>query len=288
MEAAPATRGATDGSGMPDDRAETTGDHGPPCPREPAGVMPAPVLRVLDVSQTFGADAHALRGVTLDVRRGETLMLIGESGSGKTTLLRLLNGLRHPTSGEVRIHGASIRVQDPIALRRRIGYVQQDAGLLPHWTVGDNVGLVPFLLGWEPARRASRVDALLALMNLDPPRFRPRYPLELSGGQRQRVAVARALAADPAIVLLDEPFGALDAMTRRDLQRQFLDLKNRLTPTMVMVTHDIDEALRLGDRIAVLKEGRLLQIGRPDDLLRAPAHDYVARLLRHRSDGGRP
>ncbi len=248
----------------------------------------APVISVHNVSQEFSAGVHALQDVNLDVSQGETLILIGESGSGKTTLLRLLNGLQHPTSGDVRLHGEALRVQDPIALRRRVGYVQQDAGLLPHWTVEDNVGLVPFLLGWEPQRTATRVDALLELMKLDPPRFRTRYPIELSGGQRQRVAFARALAANPEIILLDEPFGALDAMTRHDLQQHFLDLKHGLKQTMVMVTHDIDEALRLGDRIAVLKDGRLLQIGRPDDLLQAPAHDDVSRLMHYRSDGRRP
>ncbi len=250
-------------------------------------MRPAPVLGIHNVTLEFGSDVRALRDVALDVLQGETLVLIGESGSGKTTLLRLLNGLQQPTSGEVRIHGEALRAQDPIALRRRIGYVQQDAGLLPHWTVEANIGLVPVLLGWEPKRRADRVDALLKLMHLDPRRFRTRYPIELSGGQRQRVALARALAADPAIVLLDEPFGALDSITRHELQTQFLDLKQRLNKTMVMVTHDIDEALRLGDRIAVLQEGRLLQIGRPTDLLQTPAHDYVSRLLRHQTRGRR-
>ena len=248
----------------------------------------APVLSIRDVSQEFRSGVRALQAISLNVCQGETLILIGESGSGKTTLLRLLNGLQHPTSGEVRIHGEAIRVQDPIALRRRIGYVQQDAGLLPHWTVEDNIGLVPFLLGWEAPRRTSRVDALLELMKLDPQRFRTRYPIELSGGQRQRVAFARALAANPEIILLDEPFGALDSMTRHELQNQFLGLKQRLKQTMVMVTHDIDEALRLGDRIAVLKDGRLLQIGRPDELIQTPAHDDVSRLLHYRSEGGRP
>ena len=251
-------------------------------------MTPAPVLSIHNASQEFRSGVRALQAINLDVCQGETLILIGESGSGKTTLLRLLNGLQHPTSGEVRIHGEAIRVQDPIALRRRIGYVQQDAGLLPHWTVEENIGLVPFLLGWESPRRTSRVDALLELMKLEPQRFRTRYPIELSGGQRQRVAFARALAADPEIILLDEPFGALDSITRHELQNQFLGLKQRLKQTMVMVTHDIDEALRLGDRIAVLKEGRLLQIGRPDELLQTPAHDDVSRLLHHRSDGGRP
>ena len=248
-------------------------------------MMNAPALSVRDVSKEFGPDVRVLKHVDLEVAEGETLVLIGESGSGKTTLLRLFNGLTHPSSGEVHIHGEPVRVNDPIALRRRIGYVQQDAGLLPHWTVEENVGLVPLLLGWEPELRTNRVRALLDLVHLDPQRFRTRYPLELSGGQRQRVAFARALAADPGIVLLDEPFGALDAITRHELQRQFLGLKQRLKKTMVMVTHDVDEALQLGDRIAVLKEGRLLQIGPPADLLDAPAHDYIVQLLRHRSHG---
>ena len=251
-------------------------------------MMNPPVLSIRDVSKEFGPGVRVLKHVDLEVVQGETLVLIGESGSGKTTLLRMFNGLTHPSSGEVRIHGEPIRVKDPIALRRHIGYVQQDAGLLPHWTVEENIGLVPLLLGWEPKRRTSRVDALLELVHLDPHQFRTRYPIELSGGQRQRVAFARALAADPEIVLLDEPFGALDAITRHELQRQFLGLKQHLKKTMVMVTHDVDEALQLGDRIAVLKEGHLLQIGTPIDLLNAPAHDYIVQLLHHRSHGDHP
>ncbi len=242
-------------------------------------------LSIRDVSKEFSPGVRVLTHVDLEVVQGETLILIGESGSGKTTLLRMFNGLTHPSSGEVCIHGEPIQVKDPIDLRRHVGYVQQDAGLLPHWTVEENVGLVALLLGWEPERRTSRVHELLDLVQLDPQQFRARYPIELSGGQRQRVAFARALAADPAIVLLDEPFGALDAITRHELQRQFLGLKQRLKKTMVMVTHDVDEALRLGDRIAVLKDGHLLQTGTATDLLNAPAHDYIVQLLRHRSHG---
>ena len=250
--------------------------------------MNTPVLSVRDVSKEFDPDVRVLDHVDLEVVEGETLVLIGESGSGKTTLLRMFNALTHPSSGEVCIHGEPIRVKDPIDLRRHIGYVQQDAGLLPHWTVEANIGLVPLLLGWEPERRTSRVHALLDLVHLEPQQYGARYPIELSGGQRQRVAFARALAADPGIVLLDEPFGALDAITRHELQRQFLGLKQHLNKTMVMVTHDVDEALQLGDRIAVLKEGRLLQVGTPANLLNAPAHDYVVQLLRHRSHGEHP
>lgn len=251
-------------------------------------MMNPSALSIRDVSKAFGPDVRVLDHVDLEVVEGETLVLIGESGSGKTTLLRMFNALTHPSSGEVCIHGEPIRVKDPIDLRRHIGYVQQDAGLLPHWTVEENIGLVPRLLGWEPERRTSRVHALLDLVHLEPQQFRARYPIELSGGQRQRVAFARALAADPGIVLLDEPFGALDAITRHELQGQFLGLKQHLNKTMVMVTHDVDEALQLGDRIAVLKEGCLLQVGTPANLLNAPAHDYVVQLLRHRSHGEHP
>lgn len=247
--------------------------------------MNPPALSVHDVTMEFEAHVRVLQHVNLNVPQGQTLILIGESGSGKTTLLRTLNGLNHPTSGEICLHGESIRSKDPIELRRHVGYVQQDGGLLPHWTVEENVSLVPVLLGWDREKRTSRVQELLEMVNLDPTRYRTRYPIELSGGQRQRVAFARALAADPSIVLLDEPFGALDSITRHTLQRQFLRLKRHLQKTLVMVTHDVDEAIRLGDRIAVLKDGRLLQIGSPAELLNAPAHDDVAQLLRHRSRG---
>jgi len=245
--------------------------------------MKSPVLSVHDVCKEFENQVHALQHIDLEIYHGETVMLIGESGSGKTTLLRMLNGLDRQTSGAVRIHGEPMHAQDPIELRRHIGYVQQDGGLLPHWTVEENIGLVPRLLGWEADQRTARVDVLLELIHLDPIHYRTRYPIELSGGQRQRVAFARALAANPDIILLDEPFGALDAITRHQLQEEFLGLKQRLKKTMVMVTHDIDEALLLGDRIAVLKDGHLLQIGRPTELLHTPAHEYISELLQHRS-----
>lgn len=251
-------------------------------------MMPFPALSVHNVCKEFGADVRALQHIDLEVLQGETVVLIGESGSGKTTLLRMLNGLDSPTSGEVRIHGEALQGKDPIEVRRHIGYVQQDGGLLPHWTVEENIGLVPLLLGWDAAQRTSRIHTLLELVHLDPEQYRARYPIELSGGQRQRVAFARALAADPEIVLLDEPFGALDAITRHELQEQFLGLKQHLNKTMVMVTHDIDEALQLGDRIAVLKNGHLLQIGSPTELLHTPAHDYISQLLHHRSNRDHP
>ena len=238
-----------------------------------------PSLEAQAVTKTFSGGVQALRGVDLGVNKGETVVLIGESGCGKTTLLRMFNRLEEPTEGAVRIEGRPAVSHDPIRLRRHTGYVQQEGGLLPHWTVERNVELVPELLGWPADRRRARSAELLALVGLDPDTFRHRHPRELSGGQRQRVAFARALAADPPVVLLDEPFGALDALTRLELQREFLQLKRRLAKTILLVTHDLEEAFRLGDRIAVMKEGRLLQIAAPDELRREPADDYVRSLL---------
>jgi osmoprotectant transport system ATP-binding protein len=236
-------------------------------------------LEVVEVGKTWGDGTRALSGVSFTVAAGETLALVGESGSGKTTLLRLFNRLVEPTSGEVRIGGQPAARLDPIVLRRGIGYVPQDGGLLPHWRVARNVELVPRLLGWDRPRRGERAREMLELVGLDPTAHAGRYPAELSGGQRQRVAFARALAADPPVVLLDEPFGALDALTRLELHRQFLELKRRLGKTTVLVTHDLGEAFRLADRIGVMRAGRLLQLGRPEELVAAPAHEYVRELL---------
>jgi osmoprotectant transport system ATP-binding protein len=249
----------------------------------------APALEARRVSKVYhrvssghgpdGDGVLALDGASLIVERGETVVLVGESGSGKTTLLRLFNRLEVATSGEVLVAGEPVDASDPIELRRRIGYVQQEGGLLPHWTVERNVELVPALLGWTTERRRARVAELLELVGLPAPTYGPRYPRELSGGQRQRVAFARAIAADPAVVLLDEPFGALDAITRLELQDEFLRLKNRLGKTFLLVTHDLREAFRLADRIAVMKSGRALQVAPPAELARDPADSYVARLL---------
>jgi len=236
-------------------------------------------LEARGAKRLFPGGVHALRGVDLTVASGETVVLIGESGCGKTTLLRMFNRLEEPTEGTILIGGRPAIDHDPIELRRHTGYVQQDGGLLPHWTVQRNVELVPELLGWEAKRRRARSSELLALVGLTPDRFRWRYPRHLSGGQRQRVAFARALAADPPVVLLDEPFGALDALTRLELQREFLQLKRRLAKTILLVTHDLQEAFRLGDRIAVMQDGRLLQTAAPDELRREPADDYVRSLL---------
>ncbi len=235
------------------------------------------------VSKRFPDGTYALHDIDWEVKQGETMALIGESGSGKTTMLRLLNRLVDPTSGEVYIQGQPATDHNPITLRRRLGYIPQDGGLLPHWTIRHNVCLVPQLLEWPVEQQEQRLNTLLPLVNLDPAHIADRYPIELSGGQRQRVAVARALAADPPIVLLDEPFSALDPITRRELHEQFLALKTRLHKTMALITHDMSEAFRLGDRITVLKDGYIHQIGTAQELMASPATPYVATLLQHQS-----
>ena len=241
-----------------------------------------PLLEATGVSKVYPGGVQALAGVSLQVARGETLAVIGESGCGKSTLLRMFNALEEPSEGVVRAFGRNVVDQDPIALRRRVGYVPQNGGLLPHWTVERNVGLVPRLLGHAPGPTSQRAHELLDSVGLAPNRFAARYPHELSGGQRQRVALARALAAEPEVVLLDEPFGALDAITRVGVQDVFQQHQQELGKAMVLITHDLDEAFRLGDRIAVLRAGRLLQIGEPDALRKAPEDEYVRALVAHR------
>ena len=241
--------------------------------------MSEPYLEVRDVDKTYPGGVIALKEVRIGVAQGTTLVLIGESGCGKSTLLRLFNRLTTPSRGSVHIRGRDLCTQDVIDLRRSIGYVQQDGGLLPHWTVERNVSLVPRLLGWSVERCHRRVEELLDLVGLSEGEHGSRYPVELSGGQRQRVAFARALAADPEVILLDEPFGALDALTRIDLQDEFLRLRRKVGKTMVLVTHDLEEAFRLGDEIAVMKEGRVLQVATPDKLRKTPEDGYVRELL---------
>jgi osmoprotectant transport system ATP-binding protein len=241
--------------------------------------MSPTALEARRVSRLYPGGIQALRNVDLAVSAGETLVLVGESGCGKTTLLKMFNRMVEPSSGEILVGGRSASSLDDIDLRRRTGYVQQDGGLLPHWTVARNVGLVPWLLGWEADRRRERIDELLDLVGLPLARYGRRYPRELSGGQRQRVAFARALAAEPEVVLLDEPFGALDALTRLELQREFLRIKARVGATMLLVTHDLEEAFRLGDRIAVMRSGEILQTGPPEYLRGQPADGYVSDLL---------
>ncbi len=238
--------------------------------------MTEPALEADGVTKRYG-EVTALAGVTLAVERGECLALVGESGSGKTTLLRTFNRMVAPDGGIVRVEGHDVAQSDPVHLRRRIGYAQQEGGLLPHWKVQGNVELVPRLRSMPDAR--ARARSALELVGLDPDVFGGRWPRELSGGQRQRVALARALAAGPRVVLLDEPFGALDAITRSELQESFAGLISRLGITVLLVTHDLREAVLLSDRVAVLHQGRLEQIGASDELVAAPATPYVRELL---------
>lgn len=256
----------------------------PAAEQEPPG--PPFALAAIGAVKVFDDGTRALDGVDFRVAPGECVALVGESGSGKTTLLRLFNRTVEPTAGRVEVGGRNVAGADPVALRRRIGFVQQEGGLLPHWTVARNVELVPELLGWPAARRRARSAELLALVGLEPGRFGSRHPHQLSGGQRQRVAIARALAAEPAVVLLDEPFGALDALTRRELHGEFARWRATLRPTLLLVTHDLDEAFRLADRVGVMRGGRLLQVAPPAALAAKPAHPYVASLLALRGGSG--
>ncbi len=236
------------------------------------------MIELEDLGKRWG-DSFAVEHLSLRVERGELLVLVGGSGSGKTTTLKLINRLVEPTSGAVRIDGIDHRTLAGHELRRRIGYCFQQVGLFPHLSVAENVGIVPRLLGWPAREVAARVDELLVLVGLDPGEFRERPPDRLSGGQAQRVGLARALAARPELLLLDEPFGALDPVTRERLQDWFARLRRELGTTTVFVTHDVVEALLLGDRIAVLDRGRLLQVGTPQELFARPADPVVAELL---------
>ena len=241
------------------------------------------VIEFRDVAYALPKGQQLLAGLNLRVERGETLVLLGRSGSGKTTTLKLVNRLLTPTGGEVCVNGAPTAASDVIRLRRSVGYVIQDVGLFPHFTVERNIGLIPRIEGWSPERIRTRVAELLQLVGLEAG-LASRYPHQLSGGQRQRVGVARALAADPAILLMDEPFGALDALSRDQLQREFLSLQQRLNKTVVFVTHDLREALRLGSRIALLEAGRLVTILAPRDFLRS-THPLAAAYVQAFGDG---
>jgi osmoprotectant transport system ATP-binding protein len=240
-----------------------------------------PILEALGAGKSYPGGVLALDEATLEVGQGETVALIGESGSGKTTLLRMFNRMVEPSRGAIRFCGEAVAKLEPVTLRRRIGYVPQQGGLIPHWTVSRNVELVPRLLGMGETERQSRAATTLDLVGLDPDEIGQRYPNQLSGGQRQRVALARALAADPEVVLLDEPFGALDAITRLELRGEFLRLQAETSLTALLVTHDLGEALELADRVAVMRHGRILQTAPPREISERPADDYVAELLSH-------
>ncbi len=241
---------------------------------------PTPVIRLESVRKQYASGLVAVDDLTLEVPDGEVCILVGPSGCGKTTILRMINRLIEPSGGRILVDDEDIMQVDVVELRRRIGYVIQQVGLFPHQTVGTNVATVPRLLGWDKSRIDARVDELLNVVGLPADDYRGRYPSELSGGQRQRVGVARALAADPPIMLMDEPFGAIDPVTRTQLQDEFLRLQQTLRKTIVFVTHDIDEAVKMGDRIAILQVGgHLAQYDPPDRLLAAPANDFVADFV---------
>jgi osmoprotectant transport system ATP-binding protein len=240
-----------------------------------------PMIRLEALTKHYpGQRAPAVDALDLDVPEGEIVMLVGPSGCGKTTTLEMINRLVEPTSGRIILEGEDVTHIDPDRLRRRIGYAIQQIGLFPHRTIAQNIATVPRLLGWSRRRIGERVDELLELVGLEPAEYRDRYPKALSGGQRQRVGVARAMAADPPVMLMDEPFGATDPITRDRLQREFRRIQEEISKTIVFVTHDIDEAITLGDRVAILRESaQLAQYAPPADLLSAPADDFVADFL---------
>jgi osmoprotectant transport system ATP-binding protein len=238
------------------------------------------MIRFNDVWKSYDRGATwVTSGISLHVSQGELLILLGASGCGKTTTLKMINRLIEPTRGSIQVGGRDVAGVDPVSLRRDIGYVFQGIGLFPHMTVEQNVGVVPRLLGWTHERTRARADELLELVGLPPQEYRDRYPRELSGGQKQRVGFARALASGSKLMLLDEPFGALDPLTRDALQSEFTKLRRQLGLTAVMVTHDMTEALLLADRIAVMSGGKVLRLGTPRELISNPQDDYVASLL---------
>ncbi len=236
------------------------------------------MIRLENVSKAYG-DETAVKKLSFEIDEGDLVVLIGPSGCGKTTTLKMINRLIEPTSGKIFVDGQDTKDADPQALRRGIGYVIQSIGLFPHMTVKQNVQVVPDLLGWDKGRSAKRADELLHLIGLEPGRYRDSYPKELSGGQAQRVGVARALAIDPPVLLMDEPFGAVDPLTRERLQEEFLKLQNQLKKTIVMVTHDIDEAIKMGDKVCVMNAGALAQYDAPETLLSHPETRFVRQFV---------
>ena len=251
--------------------------------RSAASRTGAASLEFRGVTKRYGHSAQArgaVNDLSLEVPAGAICVLVGPSGCGKTTSLKMVNRLIEPTAGEILLDGVNVLTEDVTVLRRRIGYVIQQVGLFPHLTVGRNVAVVPALVGWSKGRQLARADELLSLVGLDPASYRNRYPYQLSGGERQRVGVARALAADPPLMLMDEPFAAVDPIVRERLQDEFLRLQRDLAKTILFVTHDIDEAIKMGDFVAVMEEGgRLAQFGPPDEILAHPASDFVARFV---------
>ena len=238
------------------------------------------MIRLDHVTKTYpGTERHAVDDLDLEIETGMTVAMIGPSGCGKTTTMRMINRLETPSSGRVLVNGRDVAETDQKELRRSIGYVIQQVGLFPHMTIERNIATVPRLIGWDKAKTDRRIDELLDLVGLDPAIMRKRLPHELSGGQRQRVGFARALAADPAIMLMDEPFGAIDPITRVRLQDEFRQILKRVSKTVVIVTHDLDEAIKMGDRIAIMRDGKLLQYDTPEAILAHPADEFVKNFL---------
>lgn len=238
------------------------------------------MIRMENVTKRYVEGATpSVDNLTLEVPEGSTVALIGPSGCGKTTTMRMINRLIEPTEGRIFVNGEDGTRADPVQLRRHIGYVIQNVGLFPHMTIADNIAAVPNLLGWDQPRIEKRTAELLDLVGLDASEMLTRYPRQLSGGQRQRIGVARALAADPAVLLMDEPFGAIDPIARARLQDEFRQILSRVRKTVVLVTHDLDEAIRLGDRIAIMREGRIVQYDTPDAILSRPADDFVSNFV---------
>lgn len=238
------------------------------------------MIRFENVTKTYNNESNvAVDNLSIHIREGEICMLVGPSGCGKTTTMKMLNKLIKPDSGNIFINGKNIENLDSIKLRLNIGYIIQDIGLFPHMTIAENIATVPVELGWGKDKINARVDELLELMELEPKIYRDKKPKELSGGQKQRVGVARALAANPTIMLMDEPFGALDPITRGKLQDEFLKIQQKIRKTIIFVTHDMDEAIKMGDKIAVLKKGKIIQLGTPSEILSRPANKFVSELI---------
>ncbi len=237
------------------------------------------MIRFEEISKVYPGKVKAVSGISLDVSAGETLVLLGTSGSGKTTLLKMVNRLIEPSGGRILIEQQDIMDYNPVELRRRIGYAIQHIGLFPHMTVAENIAVVPQLLKWSRKNILQQTEKLLSMTGLAPDEFKDRYPFQLSGGQRQRVGVARALAADPVIVLMDEPFGALDPLTRESLQDEFIELEADIKKTILFVTHDVFEAVKMGDRVALIDNGILQQLSTPSELIENPANEFVSSFL---------
>lgn len=237
------------------------------------------MLEFKNVSKTYNSDIHALKDITFDVNEGEFVILLGPSGCGKTTLLRMVNQLEDITSGDIILNGQPVHSMDKIKMRRDIGYVIQSTGLFPNMTIENNAMIVPDLLGWDRIKKRERFNYLMDLVGLNPDEYRKRYPHELSGGQQQRIGVARALAADPPVMLMDEPFGALDPIIRTKLQEEFLNIQKEIKKTILFVSHDVDEAVKMGDKIALLDDGIIMQYDSPVEILNRPKNEFVSEFV---------